>query len=127
MDADVGMPSPSLRLLIRQMISPGRTTTITVDKLPIGGVIEVTYHDAIVQRSAGSIEIEGEFRTRSGASDRDAGTIDIEVLNVRDGSGEATISAGRSPKHSVKAGSVDNDNYSGVYRSRGDEWRICEP
>ena len=110
MDADIADDRFHVAAPIdKAKISAARTTTITVDKLPIGGVIEVTYHAAIVQRSAGSINIEGEFRTRSGARDRDAGTLDIEVLNVRDGSGEATITTGRTPRHSVKAGSVDNE------------------
>ena len=90
-------------------IGYGRTVTIPVEMLPQDGTITVTYTDATVQPNADTVDIIGEFRTRSGASQRRAGRIEAEIRNVADGSGIATITTGRSPRYTVKAGSVDND------------------
>ena len=107
-DATESVLAPIPWLLIKEKISAGRTITITVDKLPVGGIIDVTYHTTTVQRNADTVDFIGEFKTRSGARSRRAGRIEVEVLNVENGSGNATITTATTPRYSVKAGSVDN-------------------
>ena len=90
-------------------ISPSRETTITVDALPQGGIIEVTYTDVIVQHNADTVDIIGEFRASpADRVDRRAGRVEVEVLNVEDGSGSATMSTGTSPAYTVRAGRIEN-------------------
>ena len=105
-DADRGTGDPVA--LAEAKVGPGRTTTITVDALQEGGAIDITFHDITVQRNADTVDFIGEFKTRSGARSRRAGTVEVEVLNVEDGSGSATIATATTPRYSVKAGSVDN-------------------
>ena len=72
-------------------ISPGIETTIPVTALPQGGTITVTYSNAIVQHIADTVDIIGEFRASpADRIDRRAGRVEVEVLNVEDGSGSAT-------------------------------------
>ena len=90
-------------------ISPGVETTIPVTALPQDGTITVTYRDAIVQHNADTVDIIGEFRASpADRIDRRAGRIEVEVLNVEDGSGTATMSTGTSPPYTVRAGRVHN-------------------
>ena len=90
-------------------ISPGVETTIPVTALPQGGTITVTYRDAIVQHNADTVDIIGEFRASpADRIDRRAGRVEVEVVNVEDGSGTATMSTGTSPPHTVRAGRVHN-------------------
>ena len=90
-------------------ISPGVETTIPVTALPQEGTITVTYSHAIVQHTADTVDIIGEFRASpADRIDRRAGRIEVEVLNVENGSGAATMSTGTSPAYTVRAGRVHN-------------------
>ena len=88
-------------------ITGGRTVTVTVDALPKGGFIDVVYTDGVVQYTADTVDIIGEFKTRSGANARRAGRVEVEVTNVADGSGSATISPSGA-NATARAGSTDN-------------------
>ena len=90
-------------------ISPGVETTIPVTALPQGGTITVTYSHALVQHIADTVDIIGEFRASpADRVDRRAGRVEVEVLNVEDGSGSATMTTGTSPPHTVRAGRIEN-------------------
>ena len=92
---------------LKDKITAGRTVTIAVDALPQNGFIDVVYTDGLVQYTADTVDIIGEFKTRSGASARRAGRVEVEVTNVADGSGTATISPSGS-NATARAGSTDN-------------------
>ena len=105
-DAD-GAGTGAAAAIDKAKISYGHTVTVTVDALPKGGIIDVLYSDAVVQPNADTVDIIGEFRTRSGASARRAGRVEVEVTNVADGSGSATISPSGA-NATARAGSIDN-------------------
>ena len=98
--------------------SGGRTVTITVEKLEKDGFITVTYmgKDAAkitVQPNATAVDkpvvVNGYFWTSSPLSKRrSAGTVEIEVTQVKDGYGTATVKAAAANDATVKAGSDDN-------------------
>ena len=92
---------------LKDKITAGRTVTIAVDGLPKGGIIDIVYTAGLVQYTADTVDIIGEFRTRSGASPRRAGRVEVEVTNVADGSGTATISPSGA-NATARAGSTDN-------------------
>ena len=104
--------------IVTEKISTGRTVTITVDALPQGGIIDVLYSNAIVQDSADTVDIIGEFKTTSSARSRRAGRVEVEVTNVADGSGSATMSTGSSPAYTARAGSTEN-SVTIVYKAVG--------
>ena len=92
---------------LKDKITAGRTVSIAVDGLPKGGFIDIVYTAGVVQYTADTVDIIGEFRTRSGASPRRAGRVEVEVTNVADGSGTATISPSGA-NATARAGSTDN-------------------
>ena len=90
-------------------IKTGRQVTITVDALPQGGHVDVTYSNAVVQYTADTVDFIGEFKASpADRLPRRAGRVEVEITNVADGSGSATISTGTSPAHTARAGSTDN-------------------
>ena len=92
---------------LKDKITPGQTVTVAVDALPQGGFIDIVYTAGVVQYTADTVDIIGEFETRSGARSRRAGRVEVEVTNVADGSGEATISPSGA-NATARAGSTDN-------------------
>ena len=100
---------PAVFTDLKDKISAGRTVTITVDALPKGGFIDITYTAADVQYTADTVDIIANFKTSpKDRTQNKAGRVEVEVINVADGSGSATISTGTSPAHTVRAGSTDN-------------------
>ena len=118
---------PTGTVIAKEEISVGRTITLTVDKLPIDGVIVVTYHTTTVQRNADTVDFIGEFKTRSGARSRRAGRIEVEVLNVENGSGNCNHYYCDNPPLFCKSWQCRQQDYSEVYRSRNDGWRSSDP
>ena len=104
--------------LDKKKISADYTVTVTVDELPKGGYIDVVYSTATVQHNADTVDIIGEFKTFKNARSRRAGRVEVDITNVADGSGSATISTGTSPAYTVRAGSVDN-TITVVYTAAG--------
>ena len=101
--------APAVFTDLKEEISAGRTVTITVDALPKGGFIDITYMAADVQYTADTVDIIANFKTSpKDRTQNKAGRVEVEVINVADGSGSATISTGTSPAHTVRAGSTDN-------------------
>lgn len=75
----------------------GRTINVGVKKLDVGGSVTITYGDAVLHHVAAKgdnkIKIRGTFRNSAGSSTRTAmGTADVEIGNVEDGTGTATLS-----------------------------------
>ena len=96
-------------LLIRQRLAQVAKPPLRLTHCPKAAQLTVTYTDAIVQHNADTVDIIGEFRASpADRIDRRAGRIEVEVLNVEDGSGTATMSTGTSPAYTVRAGRVHN-------------------
>ena len=103
---------------IRLSGSGNRTVTITVEKLPKDGFTTITYKGKdtakiTVQPNATAVdkpvEVQGYFWTSSPLSKRrSAGIVEIEVTQVEDGYGTATIEAAAANDATVKAGSDNN-------------------
>ena len=96
----------------------GRSVTVNIDEMAVpGGSVTVTYGGAdmkaLVQNTAGTVKINGYYWASPGSPRRGAGTVEIEVTNVGDGTGEATISP-----TSAKAGSIDQA-FTIVYDAAG--------
>ena len=110
---------------LKDDITAGRTIKVKVKALPKGGFIDITYTAAVVQYTADTVDIIGEFKASgaSGESYRRASRVEVEITNVADGSGSVTMSTGSSPAYTARAGSTDNTITSGVYSSRDHEWR----
>ena len=95
----------------------GRSVTVNIDEMAVDDSVTVTYGGAdmkaLVQNTAGTVKINGYYWASSGSPRRGAGTVEIEVTNVGDGTGEATISP-----TSAKAGSIDQA-FTIVYDAAG--------
>ena len=99
-------------------ISYGRTVSVTVPKLAVDETVEITYGGGgdkgfTMQPTATPddkpIEIPGRFWTSSPLNKlRSAGNVDVEVTQVLDGYGTATIKAAAANAATVKAGSDNN-------------------
>ena len=89
-----------------------RTITVNIDTLNVGGSVTITYgagdaekETAVLNAKAGTIGINGNYRTSSGP--HSAGKAEVKIVNVEDGAAEeVTI----TPKQ-VEAGS----NHSALY------------
>ena len=93
-DADGTDGDAATFLLIRQRLLQGVQSLLRSTRYPRGGIIDVLYSNAVVQPNADTVDIIGEFKTTSSARSRRAGRVEVEVTNVADGSGSATMSTG---------------------------------
>ncbi len=85
----------------------GRTVSVAVGKLGVGGSVIITYGStaddgkaAVLHHVASAVKVIGSFRTSSGASTRTAGTVTVTLGNIIDGQGVAVLSPA-----SIEAGS----------------------
>ncbi len=88
-----------------QITISGRTITVAIGQLDVGGSVTITYgaaddSRAVLHHAAGAVQVSGTFRTSSGASTRTAGTATVTLSNVEDGMGAAVLSPG-----TIEAGS----------------------
>ena len=84
---------------------PGREIRVTVDDLPQLGVVEITYIGDVQDEADDEVEIYSQFKSSKIFSfERVSDTVVVEITNVADGSGEATID-----ETAYDAGSDDND------------------
>ena len=93
--------------------SSGRSITVDIDSLDIDEAVTITYggktKKAMVGKTAGLVKINGYYWVSANSPRRGAGTVEIELTNVADGAGTATIRANNSSATpEVKAGSIDN-------------------
>ena len=103
---------------ITKGITYGSTVSVTVPKLAVNETVEITYggdgeKGFTMQPTATPddkpIEIAGRFWTSTPLNKlRSAGNVEVEVTQVLDGYGTATIKAAAANAANVKAGSGDN-------------------
>ena len=93
--------------IAKEDIKTGYTTMIEIDELKINQSVVVTYKNASIQPTAADgVEVSGHYNARSTSlsSRVTAGTEEVDITNVVDGTGTAEI---KKPL-SVKAGSSGN-------------------
>ena len=99
--------------VITEGIDYGRTVSVDVPDLAIDGTVTITYANFTMQSQATPadkpVEIKGKFQPSPSGSDPSAGTVEIDVTQVQDGYGEATIRATAANAATVKAGSNNNE------------------
>ncbi len=90
-----------------QITVSGRTVSVAVGQLNVGGSVIITYGStgddgkaAVLHHVAADVEVTGSFRTASGGSTRTAGTVTVTLGNIIDGKGVAVLSPA-----SIEAGS----------------------
>ena len=90
------------------------TATVKIKEMPKGGTVTITYGGnakevATVQANAEEdIVIRGSFKASANSQARSAGSVKVEVTNVADGSGTATIMVSTGDDF-VQAGSIRNE------------------
>ena len=90
----------------KKISTPSQEIRVTVDDLPQGGTVEITYIGDVQAEADDEVEIASQFKSGKIFSfERVSNTVYVEITNVADGSGEATI----DNKTAYDAGSDDND------------------
>ncbi len=106
-DPTTGDPVPTT-----EGIRYGSTVSVDVPDLATGRAVTITYENFTMQSQATPadkpIKITGYFRPSPSGSLPSAGTVEIDVTQVQDGYGEATIKATAANAPTVKAGSNNN-------------------
>ena len=107
---------PDAVAIDKKYISDGQTITVTMVDLLKAEKLTVTYgagdNKAVIQSHAQTVEVFGSFQASSTSPVRSAGSVEIDITNVADGAGTATITAddatSETDAQSVRAGSTKN-------------------
>ena len=91
-----------------QVVIGTQKVTVSIEEMPIGGTVDVTYKMAVVPAKADDeVEIRGTFTTSGNASSRSVESVTLKIINVADGTGTATIETSAGDDL-VQAGSNNN-------------------
>ena len=91
----------------------GRWITLNIKRMDVGGSATATYgadtaKKAKVQYTAGTARVNGYFKASRYSPERGAGIVEIDIANVEDGSGTATVASRSGDPNTVRGGSQDD-------------------